>query len=58
VLAASPLKRGPSDVYRLHKEIVDTMDATQARRLIGLWDRLDREAPVGKDLVTDVFPGA
>jgi hypothetical protein len=57
VLASSPLKRGPSDVYRLHKEIVDTMDAAQARRLIGLWDRLDREAPVGKDLVTDVFPG-
>jgi hypothetical protein len=58
VLASSPLNRGPSDIYRLHKEFVETMDAAQAKRLIELWDRLGQAAPCGKDLVTDVFPGA
>jgi hypothetical protein len=58
VLASSPLNRVPSDIYRLHKEFVDTMDAAQAKRLIDLWDRLRQAAPGGKDLVTDVFPGA
>ena len=57
-LAPSPLWRGPSDVYRLHKGFVEAMDAGLATRLIGLWDRLDRVAPKGEGVVTDVHPGA
>ena len=58
VLAPSPLRRGPADVYRLHKEFVDGMDAEQARRLIGLQDRLDRAATKGQGIVTDVHHGS
>jgi asparagine synthase (glutamine-hydrolysing) len=56
-LKPSGLRRGQSDIYRLQKQFVDDMDAAEARRLIRLWDRLDREMPKGQGVVTDVYHG-
>ncbi len=55
--AQSPLARSSADIYRLHKAFVEGMDSAEARRLIGLLDRLDRAAPKGQGVVTDVYPG-
>ncbi len=56
-LAQSDLRRGPADVYRHHAAFVAGLDANQARRLIALEARLDRDAPKGQRVVSDVFPG-
>lgn len=55
-LRPSPLARASADIYRLHKGFVDRMDAAEARRLIALGARLDRDAPKGEAVVTDVHP--
>lgn len=55
LVTKSSLRRGPADVYRLHDQFVGTMDQDQARRLIALEARLDRAAPKGQQVVSDVF---
>jgi asparagine synthase (glutamine-hydrolysing) len=55
VLQVSQLNRHPADIYRLHSQFVDAMDAREARRLIALEDALDRAALKGQDTVSDVF---
>jgi asparagine synthase (glutamine-hydrolysing) len=57
-ISDQPLKRGPADVYRLHRAVISAMDATEARRLIALEDWLDRAAPKGQQVVSDVFSGS
>lgn len=56
-LAATPLRRGPSDILRLHRDMVAGMDAAEARRLMALEARLRFAAPTGKGLVRDVHDG-
>jgi asparagine synthase (glutamine-hydrolysing) len=58
VLARSPLRRGPADIYRLHNDFVQGMDAAEARRLLELCDQLSGVALKGEGVVSDVFPGA
>ena len=55
---ASPLRRGPADIYRLHHAFVEGMSAQEARRLMALEARLRRAAPKGERVVTDVHRGA
>lgn len=55
VASPSPLRRGPGDLYRLHGQFIDAMDAHEARRLIALEARLDRAAPKGQQVVSDVI---
>ncbi|MFN3576007.1 MAG: hypothetical protein ACK4TJ_03365 [Tabrizicola sp.] len=55
LLARQPLRRRTADIYRLHDRFVTTMDADEARRLIALEDRLQRTAPKGERVVSDVF---
>ncbi|HMS96304.1 MAG TPA: hypothetical protein PKA03_14005, partial [Tabrizicola sp.] len=57
-LSKGPLWRARADIYRVHKDFVDRMDANEARRLIALRDFLDQTATKGKGLVSDVFPGS
>lgn len=54
VVTQSPLRRGPADVYRLHDQFVAAMSPAEARRLIALEARLDRAAPKGLQVVSDV----
>ena len=54
----SPLRRGPSDIYRLHHDFVQGMSVPEARRLMALEARLRRAAPTGEKVVTDVYPGS
>ena len=54
-LADSPLWRGPADVYRLHGDMVGAMSAAEARRLLALQADLQRAAPTGSALVTEVL---
>ena len=58
LVTKSPLKRGPADVYTLHGHFVGAMTPNEARRLIALEDRLDRAAPKGQQVVSDVFPSS
>lgn len=53
-LRTTPLERGPSDVFRLHSNFVGAMNATEARRLIALDQRLRNIAPKGEGVVSDV----
>ncbi len=55
-VARSSLRRGPADIYRLHTAFVAAMDATEAKRLITLEERLHRTAPKGQQVVSDVIP--
>jgi asparagine synthase (glutamine-hydrolysing) len=55
LVSKSQLRRAPADIYRLHDQIVGRMDADEARRLIALEDRLERAAPKGQQVVSDVF---
>lgn len=56
-LTKGPLQRRSADIYRLHRDFVERIDAREARRLIALRDRLDRAAAKGTGVVSDVFPG-
>ncbi|MCB1389029.1 MAG: hypothetical protein KDK12_07815 [Rhodobacteraceae bacterium] len=56
-LAATPLRRGPSDILRLHREMVEGMDAAGARRLMALEARLRYAALRGDGLVSAVHDG-
>lgn len=56
-LQSTPLRRGPSDIYRLHREFVTRMDSTEAKRLQALGTRLSNAAPKGEKVVSDVYPG-
>ena len=57
LVRATPLRRGASDFYRLHKTFVEGMDAREARWLMALEQRLAHAAPRGEGLVTDVHYG-
>jgi asparagine synthase (glutamine-hydrolysing) len=54
-LTDQPLRRAPADIYRLHAQFTAGMNATEARRLIALEDRLYRAAPKGLGVVSDVI---
>lgn len=56
-LTTTPLRRGPSDIYRLHRDFVLGMDETEAKRLIRLSETLSKAAPTGAGVVSDVDPG-
>ena len=56
-LPATPLWRGPADIYRLHRAFVGGMGSTEARRLQKLEARLSRAAPKGEKVVTHVHSG-
>jgi len=55
-LRPTGLRRGPSDIYRLHNDFVAGMDAREAARLLALSERLFRAAPKGEKVVSHVFP--
>jgi len=55
-LRATPLRRGPSDIYRLHRDYVSGMGQTEANRLIALGTRLSQSAPKGDKVVSHVYP--
>ncbi|GAB4265932.1 MAG: hypothetical protein Kow0013_14600 [Pararhodobacter sp.] len=57
-LAASPLRRGPADIYRLHKAFVEGMTGAQARHLLALDEALRAAAPRGDAVVTEVHAHA
>ncbi len=57
-LKSTPLKRGPSDILRLHDEMVRGMDPQRARHLMSLDRRLRAAAPKRQELVSDVHLGA
>jgi hypothetical protein len=57
-LRKTPLRRGPSDIYRLHHDFVAGMDGAEARRLIALDEALRADAPKGNAVVTEVFDNA
>lgn len=54
----SSLRNGPADIYRMHSRLVAALGADEARRLIALEDRLIRAAPMGQQVVSDVYSGA
>ena len=56
-LKATPLRRGPSDILRLHRDMVEGMDAAEARRLMALEAKLRFAASQGRGLVSDVHDG-
>jgi len=56
-LKATPLRRGPSDILRLHRDMVEGMDAAEARRLMALEAKLRFAATEGRGLVSDVHEG-
>lgn len=58
LVTRSSLRRGPADIYRLHDQFVGAMTKDEARRLIALEARLDRAAPKGQQVVSDVFSGS
>lgn len=58
MLRQTDLKRAHADIYRLHAGFVESMDASQARRLLELGAVLNRTAPKGDEVVSDVFPGS
>lgn len=53
-LRSTPLKRSPSDVYRLHSEFVSSMDDQRARYLIELGTQLKASA-MRKEIISEVF---
>jgi hypothetical protein len=55
-LQPTSLKRGPSDIYRLHHEFVSSMNGTEAKRLLALDARLSKSAPKGEKVVSHVYP--
>ncbi|MCL4675035.1 MAG: hypothetical protein KJZ59_03170, partial [Pararhodobacter sp.] len=56
-LRATPLRRGPSDIYRLHRAFVSGMGQAEAGRLLALESRLSRAAAKGENVVSHVHPG-
>ncbi|WP_417626844.1 hypothetical protein [Pararhodobacter aggregans] len=56
-LARTPLKRAPSDILRMHRDMVSGMDAAEARRLMALEARLRQAAPKGKEVVSEIHGG-
>ncbi len=56
-LRPTALGRGAADIYRMHLEFVQSMDANEACRLMALGQRLARAAPTGDKVVTDVHRG-
>ncbi len=56
-LRTTPLRRGPSDILRLHRDMVEGMDAAEARRLMALEAKLRFAATEGRGLVSDVHQG-
>jgi hypothetical protein len=55
VLAESPLARGPSDIYRMHSEFIETMSVGTARNLIKIGQDLFQSAKKDSELVSDVY---
>jgi len=56
-LKKTPLKRGPSDILRLHQEYVTSMTPSEAKRLQSLGTRLSNAAVKGEGVVSHVYPG-
>ncbi len=57
-LAATPLRRGPGDIYRLHGAFVAGMSAAEARRLQSLDERLRTQAPRRDAVASHIHDGA
>ncbi|WP_323037155.1 hypothetical protein [Pararhodobacter sp.] len=56
-LQATPLRRGPSDIYRLHRDFVSNMDSAEAKRLLALGATLSKSAAKGEKVVSHVHLG-
>ena len=56
-LKPTPLRRGPSDIYRIHRDFVRKMDKGEAGRLLALQSRLSDAASKGEKVVSHVYPG-
>lgn len=55
-LQSSPLRRGPSDIYRLHRDFVTQINTQEAARLLALGARLSQRAPKREKVVSHVYP--
>lgn len=49
------LQRAHANIYQLHAAFIDSMDRSEAKRLIALDEKLRKCATKGLDMVTDVF---